>query len=55
MNNLREVLMKRDSMTPEEADELILEMRDAVMEGEDPEELLHGIGLEPDYIFDIIG
>lgn len=54
MANLKEVLMKRDEMTPEEADELISEMKERMYEGEDPEELLYEIGLEPDYVFDLL-
>jgi hypothetical protein len=37
-----------------EAKEIILEMREAVMNGADPEDLLYDYGLEPDYIFDIL-
>jgi hypothetical protein len=29
-------------------------MQQAVLEGENPEELLYDIGLEPDYVFDIL-
>jgi hypothetical protein len=46
--------MSRDEMTMDEAQEMIDEMRERVLDGEDPEELLYEIGLEPDYIFDII-
>ncbi len=38
-----------------EAKEIIKEMRQRVYEGEDPEEILYEIGLEPDYVFDLIG
>lgn len=55
MESLKEVLMRRDELTSDEADEQIQEMRDEVEAGADPEELLNDIGLEPDYIFDIIG
>ncbi len=54
MENLKQVLMRRDEMTEEEADEQIAEMREQIYDGEDPEEVLYEIGLEPDYIFDII-
>ena len=56
METLKEVLMRRDEMTSKEADEIIQEMRNMVMEdGEDPEEvLMNMVGLEPDYIFDIL-
>ena len=54
MSELKRVLMNRDEMTDSEANELIHEMKDRVYEGENPEEILYEIGLEPDYIFDII-
>ena len=46
------VLMRRDGMGREEAEDLIAEARERVLEyGEDPEEF----GLEPDYIYDLLG
>lgn len=55
MESLMQVLIRRDQMTQEEALEAIQDARDRVMEGEDPEEILHEeFGLEPDYVFDII-
>jgi len=48
--------MRRDGLSAAEADELIAEARERVLEGEDPEEILHDdFGLEPDYIWDLIG
>ena len=49
------VLMRRDGMGREEAEDLIAEAR--VLEyGEDPEEILADeFGLEPDYIYDLLG
>lgn len=56
METLKEVLMRRDSLTSEEADELIKDMKDRVLAGEDPEEVLHDdAGLELDYVFDLLG
>ena len=56
METLKQVLMRRDKMTADEAQELIDEARERVAEGEDPEKILHyDFGLEPDYIFDLIG
>jgi hypothetical protein len=37
-----------------DAQELIRDMKRAVAEGEDPEELLHAEGLEPDYVMDLL-
>jgi len=53
--SLKEVLMRRDGMEAEEADELIEEAQQAVMDGDDPEEVLADwFGLEPDYAFDLL-
>lgn len=54
MSELKQVLMKRDEMTSEEADEMIREMREEVYAGSNPEDVLYDIGLEPDYIFDLL-
>lgn len=54
MSELKKILITRDKNTPEEADKLISEMQERVADGENPEELLYEIGLEPDYIFDIL-
>jgi anthranilate phosphoribosyltransferase len=54
MKPLLETLMERDDLTQKEAQELINEMNERMHEGEDPEELLYEIGLEPDYVFDLI-
>jgi len=54
MSELKEVLMERDGMTSEEVDEVICEMKERVYDGENAEEVLYEIGLEPDYVFDII-
>jgi hypothetical protein len=54
MESLKEVLIRRDKMTSENADDLINEMKSRMYEGENPEELLYEIGLEPDYIFDLL-
>ncbi len=51
------VLMRRDGMSRAEAEDLIAEARERVLEyGEDPEEILADeFGLEPDYIYDLLG
>ena len=54
-SELKRTLMQRDDLLSDEADEIINEMKVAVQKGENPEEvLLEYVGLEPDYIFDII-
>ena len=57
METLEPVLIRRDGMTQEEAREMIEEARERVLENmENPEEILHSeFGLEPDYLFDLIG
>lgn len=54
MQSLLKTLMQRDELTENEAQELINEMNERMYEGENPEELLYEIGLEPDYLFDIL-
>lgn len=55
MESLKETLMKRDGISAEDADEFIAQMKEEVLRGADPEEVLHDYaGLEPDYIFDIL-
>jgi hypothetical protein len=51
---LLKILMKRDNLSKAEALAQIEEMQQAVLDGENPEELLYDIGLEPDYVFDIL-
>ena len=53
--SLKQVIMRRDEVSSEEADALINEAREAIEGGEDPEEVLaEFFGLEPDYIFDLV-
>jgi hypothetical protein len=55
MKTLKEVLMERDDLSSDEADELIKEAREQVYNGEDPEEVLFNeFGLEPDYVMDLL-
>lgn len=55
MEDLKQVLIRRDGLTPEQADEQIADARKRVLEGEDPEQVLEEeFGLEPDYVFDLI-
>lgn len=54
MTELVRVLMRRDGLTRQEAEELRREMRQRIYEGEDPDEVLNEEGLEPDYFMDIL-
>ncbi len=52
---IKQILMRRDDMSAEEADELIADARERVAAGEDPEEVLREeFGLEPDYFWELI-
>lgn len=39
----------------EDVKEIMEEMLERVLDGEDPEEVLFEFGLEPDYVLDLIG
>lgn len=55
MNEIVRILMNRDNMTKAEAEDYVKECRERIIyNGEDPEEVLYDLGLEPDYIFDLI-
>lgn len=55
-NEIVRILMKRDGMERDDAEDLLRDARAAVEEGEDPEEVLADFfGLEPDYVFDLLG
>ena len=56
LTELHRVLMRRDEMSAEDVDEWIKAARQAVEDGEDPEDILQDeFGLEPDYVFDLLG
>lgn len=53
--SIKPIIMQRDGITSDEADELIADARAVVAMGEDPEEVLNEyFGLEPDYVFDLL-
>jgi hypothetical protein len=54
VDSLKSVLMMRDGLSSDEADDQINEAREEVANGADPEEVLYDLGLEPDYVFDLI-
>lgn len=55
-NRLVSILMRRDGMERDDAEDLLQDARAAVEDGEDPEEILADwFGLEPDYVFDLLG
>ena len=56
MNKIVEVLMRRDGLSRADAEASLMDGRSAVADGDAPEEvLLEVFGLEPDYIFDLLG
>ena len=53
--SIKQILMRRDGMSADEAEEFIQEAREAVAEGQDPEEVCYDyFGLEPDYIWELL-
>ena len=55
-NRLVSILMRRDGMERDDAEDLLQDARAAVEDGEDPEDVLADwFGLEPDYVFDLLG
>ena len=54
ITEIERILVLRDGMTYKQASDEMAEMKGRVREGEDPEEILHEIGLEPDYVFDLL-
>ena len=54
-SDLHKAIMQRDQCTEEEAHQLVKGMAEAVLfYNEDPEEVLHNEGFEPDYVFDLL-
>lgn len=56
MNKVIKILMNRDGLTESEAKELINETQEMIIaEPEDADQIIsEQLGLEPDYLFDII-
>jgi hypothetical protein len=53
---LVKVLMQRDNMSQEDVEFLVEMAREEVEDGVDPEDVLaEHFGLEPDYVFDLLG
>jgi len=55
MSELKRILIERDGLSDQEANELISDAKLRVLEGENAEEILeYDFGVEPDYVFDIM-
>ena len=57
--SIKSILMRRDEMSPEDADDLInqakADLGDRLSAGETPDDICNEwFGLEPDYIFELI-
>lgn len=58
MNQVVEILMRRDGMSEEEATDLVVSTRDELLESElwDADDIIAtNLSLEPDYLMDILG
>lgn len=53
-NRVVSILIERDGMTEQEAKDLIDECREAMLEKGSDEPMQEMLGLEPDYIMDIL-
>ena len=55
MSELKRILVERDGLSDQEANEQIANAKLRVLEGENAEEILeYDFGVEPDYVFDIM-
>ncbi len=53
---IKQVLMRRDGLSADEADEMVAYAKELVADGEDPEEVCYEeFDLEPDYAFELLG
>lgn len=49
------IIMRRDGLTRTEAEEMVMEARQRVRDGEDPKEILYeDFELEPDYVMELL-
>ena len=53
-NRVVSILMERDGITKQEAENLIDECRESIIESGSDEPILEILGLEPDYIMDVL-
>ena len=53
---IKQVLMRRDGLSADEADEMVAYAKELVADGQDPEEVCYEeFDLEPDYAFELLG
>ena len=56
MKTIKQVLMRRDRISANEADEMIEYAKERIADGEDPEDVCRDeFGLEPDYVLELLG
>ena len=51
---LKEAMMRAHDMSASDANAEIKRMKNMIMSGNDPEDLLYEMGLEPDYVIDLL-
>ena len=55
MNQLKKILMEREGLSSQEAQELIYAAKERVLDGEDIQDVMQEeFGLEPDYFLDLL-
>lgn len=54
LTELHLAIMTKNNCTQEEAEDIVMEMKERIKEGEDPEEILWEFGFEPDYVHDLL-
>ena len=54
LETIETILVRRDGVTMTEASAIVQDLKERVWLGQDPEELLEEIGLEPDYVFELL-
>jgi len=54
VTELHVAIMNKEDMTPEEADQIVQEMRDWVAEGKMPDDVLFEYGYDTDYFIDLL-
>lgn len=53
LRSIRETIKQRDDCDDSDVDDMLAEVKELILDGEDPEEALAQVfGLEPDYVYD---
>lgn len=54
MSKVIDILMRRDGLTKSEAEKLVDEAREVMLQTGDDEAMMDILGLEPDYLMDVL-